>query len=155
MAFYISETEMNVASIGVTQSASAVGSSGSAKQAGADFKSLAQALQSGDLAGAQQAMASLQQDSPWVNRALSGATDGNSTSGGAATSPLQALSKALQSGDLAGAQQAFAKLQQAVGGHHGHHHHAASAASSATASTTATSAPATSAAAGGSVDTTA
>jgi hypothetical protein len=144
---------MSVASIGVTPSASAVGSASGFKQTAADFKSLAQALQSGDLASAQQAFASLQQDSPWVNRAVSGPADGNSASSGAAASPLQALSGALQSGDVAGAQQAFAKLQQSLGGHHGHHHQVSSATAGSTTSTSGTNVPATSAAAGANVDT--
>ena len=43
-----------------------------------------------------------------------------------AGSDFKALAAALQSGDLAGAQKAFAALQgdtQAVRGHHHHHHH--------------------------------
>src|SRR5450755_1392765 len=140
---------MNVSSIGATQSADAAGAANSFKQSAADFKSLALALQSGDLAGAQQAFATLQQDSPWVSRAVSASAASSSANSGSTTSPLQALSKALQSGDIAGAQQAFAALQQAQVGHHGHHHHAASTASgSTTTPAPVTSAPVANAAAG-------
>jgi hypothetical protein len=121
---------MSFSGIGATQSANAAGAASAYKQSASDFKALAQALQSGDLSGAQQAFAALQQDSPWVSRAVAGATPSGATSDGSA-SPLQALGKALQSGDIAGAQQAFAAVQQARGGHHGHHHDAASGASGA------------------------
>ena len=41
---------------------------------------------------------------------------------------FQALAQALQSGDLTGAQKAFASLQQDMRGAHGHHHHRSSGA---------------------------
>jgi len=99
-----------------------------------DFSQLAQALQSGDLAGAQTAYAnlqSLQQNSQ---------TGSNPTSG-ASGNPLQndfaALGQALASGNLSQAQSDFAQLQSdfksalqnAAGSlgigaaHRGHHHH--------------------------------
>ena len=95
-----------------------------------NFKSLVQSLQNGDLSGAQQAYAALQQF-------FSTSTSSTSASPTGQTSPIsadfQTLGKALQSGDLSSAQQALAKLQQdgqsaiqAHGGHH-HHHHAAGA----------------------------
>lgn len=103
-------------------------------------KQLASALQSGDLAGAQKAFASLTKQLQ-----NSGAAPApNSTMG----SDLAALGKALGAGDLTTAQQAFSQLQtdaqaaptasQGVkASHHGHHHHhGAAAASSATDSTT-------------------
>lgn len=62
--------------------------------------------------GAQQALSTLQQDSP-------AATNGASPQSGSNGSPLDALVKAVQSGDEAGAQQALANLQK----QHGHHHH--------------------------------
>ena len=123
---------MDVSSISAALSASATNTSSAFKQSATDFKSLAQALQSGDLAGAQQAFATLQQDSPWVSRAVSASDTANGGAGSTVASALQTLSKALQSGDISGAQQAFAALQQAFQtGHHGHHHHAPAGASSA------------------------
>ncbi|MGO9018619.1 MAG: hypothetical protein ACLQVJ_09755 [Syntrophobacteraceae bacterium] len=77
-----------------------------------DFNQLGQALQSGDLAGAQSAFATLQQDMQNVSQSQS--------QSGQQQSNWSALASALQSGDLAGAQQAFAALQT---NHHHHHHH--------------------------------
>ena len=88
------------------------------------FNQLNQALQSGDLAGAQNAYASLQQLTP------NGSQNSTTTTGAAGTSSTQsdfsALGQALQSGDLTGAQKAFSQVQQdmqtAHAGHHHHHH---------------------------------
>jgi hypothetical protein len=81
------------------------------QQAKADFDALLQNVQSGNLAGAQQAFAALQQSAPQ-----------------GPNSPLQkqtaALGQALQSGNLAAAQQAISALQsaaQALGGQGGGH----------------------------------
>ncbi|MGA3115010.1 MAG: hypothetical protein ABSF90_11340 [Syntrophobacteraceae bacterium] len=74
-----------------------------------DFNQLGQALQSGDLAGAQSAFATLQQDIQNASQSQSGQQQSN----------WSALANALQSGDLAGAQKAFAALQT----NHHHHHH--------------------------------
>jgi hypothetical protein len=123
-----------IAGIGSTQPSYAGAAPNGFKQSAADFKSLEQALQAGNLAGAQQAFATLQQDSPWVSRAVSGSATGNAGASAGAASPLQALSKALQAGDITAAQQAFSALQQA-GKHHGHHHHASNAANGSSAST--------------------
>jgi len=80
------------------------------RQRGTDLRQLGQALQAGDLAGAQQAynaITQLAQNAPWQN--------------GATTGPFkiaqreqdfEAIGQALQSGDLVGAQKAFAALQQ-------------------------------------------
>jgi len=76
-----------------------------------DFQNLGKALQSGNLSDAQQAFATLQQDSP-----SSGQSKGSSNTA------MHDLGNALQSGDLSGAQQAFAQIQNAGKGH-GHHHH--------------------------------
>ncbi|HVC19867.1 MAG TPA: hypothetical protein VNE16_07300 [Vicinamibacterales bacterium] len=78
------------------------------------FQQLTQALQSGNLAQAQQAFGSL---------------TANGLTGPGASTPvgqdLAALGQALQSGNLTSAQQAFAKLQsdaqQAMQSHHQHH----------------------------------
>lgn len=95
------------------------------KQTRADFSSLADALQSGDLASAQSAMAQLQTDNPRLAQALNSAP---ADSDNPRLADLKSLAGALQSGDVTAAQQAFAKLQQdgkVAGGHHHHHHHAA------------------------------
>ena len=83
-----------------------------------DFQSLANALQSGNLADAQKAFAQLQSDGLKTGQTQSSNSQSNSQS-----SPLQALATALQNGDLSGAQQAFAQLQQGMKAHHHHHHH--------------------------------
>jgi len=123
-----------------------------------DFKQLASALQSGDLAGAQKAYSALQQ---LQQSSQSGGQSSSQQQANSGNSPIQndfaALGKALSSGDLSGAQTAFSQLQTdmqaafqngASGGvqsaHHGHHHHqhvsSASDSDSATADqTTATS----------------
>jgi hypothetical protein len=71
-----------------------------------DLKQLGQALQSGDLAGAQQAFSTLQslaQTGPLANSKAFAVTQRQQD--------FAAIGQALQSGDLAGAQQAFAQLQ--------------------------------------------
>jgi hypothetical protein len=79
-------------------------------------------LSSGDLAGAQKAFGSLQQD--LQNSGISGQILQSGTTG----QDFQALQKALASGDLSAAQSAFntlmQDLQQARGHRHHHHHHA-------------------------------
>ena len=90
------------------------------------FKQLAQALQSGNLAAAQKAFAEIQANAPQgaTSQTTSGttaqATQGTGGQGGTRPAAFAALGQALQSGNLAAAQQAFAQLQQA-GGHHHHH----------------------------------
>ncbi len=74
------------------------------------FEALAKALQANDLNAAQQAYASLVQNSP------GGTVSPNS--------PLAKISQALQSNDLASAQNAFATLQATRHHHHHHHDHA-------------------------------
>ena len=94
-------------------------------QARQDFKDLASALQSGDLSGAQTAFAAWQQ----VMQGGQAGTQQNASQNGGKQNQfaqdMAAVGKALQAGDLAGAKQAFAQLQQdmqAAGrGHHRHH----------------------------------
>src|SRR5438093_8206662 len=97
------------------------------KQRQQDFQSLADALQAGNLPGAQQAFAALQQD-------RSSSAPGASVTGtpqAGQSSPIrqdiQALQSALQSNDLAGAQKALTTfqqdLQQTGQAHHHRHHH--------------------------------
>ncbi len=107
---------MSVSPLAFTNSAQS-SSQGVLSQRRAAFKALATALDSGDLAGAQSAFASLQAAKP--GQSAPAAQDGPGAD-------FQALSAALQSGDLAGAQKAFAALQgdlQKARGHHHHHHH--------------------------------
>jgi hypothetical protein len=131
----------SVSTSSISQSSS---TSGSQRRQGVG--ALAQALQSGDLAGAQKAFSALSQKFP---AASPSAADG-STSTDARANDLSQLSKALQSGDLAGAQKAFASLKQdaqSVGAaqsagatqqsgqvhqHHGHHRAAPTVASTGT-----------------------
>jgi hypothetical protein len=97
------------------------------QQRGQDFKALGTALQSGDLAGAQQAFAALKTDTTTIQSAQSQPSWQNSP----VSQDMKTLESALNSGDLSGAQKAFATLQQDVQavrkshGGHGHHvHHA-------------------------------
>lgn len=83
-------------------------------QRASDFKALEQALNSGDLAGAQKAYSTIQQNAPDKSGNNPFSTDFN------------AVGQALSSGDLGTAQSAFAKLQQDMqqsGGVKSHHHH--------------------------------
>ena len=84
------------------------------QQRNTNFQKLSTALQAGNLSGAQQAFASLQQNGqvPTGNSVIS--------------SDFDAVGKALQSGDLQAAQTAFQKLQQdrqTMRAAHHHHHH--------------------------------
>ena len=138
------------------QSYLANGSNSLRQQSQQDFNSLAAALQSGDLSGAQNAFASLMQLIPNLSSSTNGQTQSAATSStsnssnGTSTvkSDFSVLGQALQSGDLTSAQNDFSKLMQDVQsigrGHHHHHHHKTSASSqdttnaSATGSTTGT-----------------
>ncbi len=120
------------------------------------FVQLARAINSGDLAGAQQAYATLSQT-------LGGSSNGGgSNSSNNSSDPfsqaLAAIGQALQSGDIQGAQQALASLQQAQGGrghhHHGGHHRDAGSSGSAGASSTAPLASVNPGTTGGNVDVT-
>ncbi len=76
------------------------------QQRGSDLQQLGQALQSGDLAGAQQEFSAIQtlgQSGPVAN--------GDPFISSQREQDFQAIGQALQSGDLAGAQQAFAQLE--------------------------------------------
>jgi hypothetical protein len=78
------------------------------KQRREDFQSLAQALGSGDLAGAQKAFASFQKDMQTIPPGRAGQQGGPSNMKDA----IDALGKALSAGDLSGAQKALATLKQ-------------------------------------------
>ena len=95
------------------------------KQRGLDFKALGNALQSGDLAGAQQAFAALKKDT----QTIQGAQRQQSQLSGqhSRVRPnFQTVESALNAGDLSGAQKAFDTVQQEIqaarkshGGHAG------------------------------------
>jgi len=96
----------------------------------ADFQQLEQALSSGSLGDAQQALATLQSDLP------------NIPSNSPLAQTLSAVGQALQSGDVSSAQQALQGWQQAHGAHHHHHHHQQTqGAGASTTSTTGSSSP--------------
>jgi len=123
------------------------------KQRTQDFKALQTALQSGDLAGAQQAFAALQKDKTGAAQSSTGASPSTDNSQG--SKDFQALQTALSSGNLAAAQQAFTALKKDVqgagkAGHH-HHHHGGSVSGSTT-PTDAASGSGVTAAAGGTLN---
>jgi len=96
-----------------------------------DFEALAQALGSGDLAGAQTAFAALQQDLSGILQS-GGAQQVAGTSQDVLQNDFGAIGQALAKGDVSGAQSAFAKLLQdaqnvAQGAGHHHHHRAGGA----------------------------
>jgi hypothetical protein len=116
-----------------------------------DIKSLANALQSNDLSGAQNAFASLLQllstasssaNSQKQSTTVSASGSSNGTS--SITNDLSTLGQAIQSGNLTSAQNDFSKLMQDMqaigGGHHHHHHHKMSASTQDTTTAAATGA---------------
>jgi hypothetical protein len=129
---------------GSAQAAHAKSASTPNSQGAKDFQALQSALGSGDMAGAQQAFAAMQKDlqgAGWTGRrhhhhgdsatsttqAAQGSSSASTQKSSQGAQDLQALQTALTSGDLSGAQQAFAALKQdlqATGraGHHRHHH---------------------------------
>ena len=129
--------------LSVSSATSSVGSTQQAQWAQAKnlWDQLGQALQSGDLAGAQKAFAALQANAPQGPASQVQGASTSSGQGSATQNPMSALASALQSGNLAAAQQAFSQIQQTQGHHHHHHHHGSQSSSSApaTASTTSTS----------------
>ena len=82
-----------------------------------NFQQLSQALQSGDLSGAQQAYATLLQNLP--NQGANGSSNSNNPFQQA----IASIGSALQSGDVSSAQQALQQLQGQMKGAHHHHHH--------------------------------
>ena len=115
---------MSIQGVSATGASQGVGAA-AWQQRQQSFKNLTAALQSGNLASAQQAFSTLTGGTGTVN----------------ANSPLAQVGQALQNGDLAGAQKAMQQLQaNRAGGHH--HHHQDSTQTAAT--TTPASAPATS-----------
>jgi hypothetical protein len=88
-----------------------------------NMKSLADALQSGDLSTAQQSFAELQKLMP---ASQPGQAQNGQKGNALLSDDFDALGKALQSGDINAAKDAYAKLQQdaqvAQKGHHRHRH---------------------------------
>lgn len=130
------------------------------------FATLTQSLQAGDLGSAQQAFASIQQALGSANGGSATASSGGSVptvsatgATGTLSADLQAVGKALQSGDLQGAQSAMAQLQQdargAGGAHHHHHGHHGGGGAAPVSQPGATTASNTSGATPGSIDITA
>lgn len=114
---------MSVSSISSGEGLNQVDWRSTAKQGKQDFSQLLGALQSGDLSGAQQAFASMQQllAAGFQTSTLASANSGTSASSGSTAAgtiagtvgtDFSALGTALNSGSLSGAQNAVAKLQQ-------------------------------------------
>jgi hypothetical protein len=95
------------------------------KQRQQDFQSLADALQAGNLQGAQQAFAALQKDRSSSPRVASVTGTPQTGQSSPIRQEIQALQSALQSNDLAGAQKALTTFQQDLqqAGHTQHRHH--------------------------------
>ena len=90
------------------------------------FKNLASALQSGDLTGAQQAFAALQQLLPDPSASNQTQTGQSGSGQNQFATDLNAVGQALKNGDVSGAKKAFATLEQdmqSVQGHRHHHRH--------------------------------
>ncbi|MGB8275635.1 MAG: hypothetical protein WCF16_10250 [Alphaproteobacteria bacterium] len=88
------------------------------------FSQLAQSLTSGDLSGAQQAFTSLQQILQSSGQAGAQGDKNNPSGQSKIQQDLATVGQALQSGDIAGAQKAFASLQQDLqAARLAHHHH--------------------------------
>ena len=104
------------------------------QQSKQDLNSLAEALQSNDLSGAQNAFASLLQLFPNSSSSANDQTQSAATSSASSpinyassiTGDLNVLGQAIQSGDLTSAQNDLSKLTQdiqSIGKSHHHHHH--------------------------------
>jgi outer membrane protein assembly factor BamD (BamD/ComL family) len=90
-----------------------------------EFQQLGQALQSGNLSGAQSDFATLQQNSP------SSSTTASASAGTPVAQAFSQLGKDLQAGNISAAQQDYSTIQQdtqsqsqstQASGHHRHHH---------------------------------
>ena len=91
-----------------------------------DFQQLAQALQNGNLGGAQQAFSTLDQLLSASNQSQSSAQNKQQGSqNNPFSTDLSAIGQALKSGDLAGAQKVFAQLQADLQAFRSTHHHQA------------------------------
>ena len=102
------------------------GPSGLFKQARQDFKAIENAVQSGDLASAKQAVAAFQQDQQNIQnaRGVAGGPGQGSQPDSQFKNIVSSLLTSIQSGDLTSAQQSLSAVQanmKAFGA--GHHHH--------------------------------
>ena len=79
-----------------------------------DWQALEQALNSGDLAGAQTAFAALKSDRSQNTQTASAIQSAQTKSSDSIKAALQKLEQALSAGDLAGAKQAFSDLQAQI-----------------------------------------
>lgn len=113
---------------GVAQARSSV------QQQSQNFKALTTALQSGDLASAQSAYATLQQQIQSASQSAGGTSlfGSNSTVG----KDFQAIGTALQSGDVSGAQSALSSFKQDIKAAKHHHHHTSGASTNSTTNST-------------------
>jgi len=113
---------MSVTSVSSTSNPYALQTNASYKSKRTDFSALTGAINSGDLAGAQAAMAAFLKDVQ-SSQSSNSLFNSNSQLG----KDFQAVQSALQSGDIKGAQTALQNLQQdfskVQGGKHHHHHH--------------------------------
>jgi hypothetical protein len=114
--------DATIVNLGATQAGSSTATDGTSSifqqlqafqhQRKADLAQLGQALQSGDLAGAQTAF-----DALTALGASGPSKNGQPFQQAGRASDFQAIGQALQSGDLAGAQSAFTTLAATLGGH--------------------------------------
>jgi hypothetical protein len=120
---------MSISGVSSSSGLSQTDSQSSVNQLRQTFKQLAGSLQSGDLAGAQQAFTSLEK----LLQSQSSKVQPASTPQSPVQSDLAALGQALGSGDLSAAQADFSKLQKDLqpagqssassqSRRHGHHH---------------------------------
>ena len=116
---------MSISGIPSNSNAFPAPATNSQSQFRASVNDLAKALNAGDMSAAQSAFLAIQQLQPAP--LASSTNSGASASTGAPNSlgaDIATLGKALQSGDLSSAQDAFKKVQQDLKSvHHGHHHH--------------------------------
>ena len=104
---------MSISSVALDPSAGTSGWRSSIRQAGQDFNQLVQALQSGDLAAAQQAYGSFQQiQAGQTSVTTPASTVAATTTTNPVASDWSAMGQALQSGSLSSAQGALGQLQQ-------------------------------------------
>jgi len=117
---------MSVSGVSANSTSNFYQTSNPTKDARNAFKTMADAIRSGDLQGAQNAYASLAQllDAGQQSSSANGSGTG-SGSGTDIQSLLNQIGGALQSGDISGAQQLLQSRQQTAQaqGAHGHHRH--------------------------------
>lgn len=113
---------MNVASISSATNANAAQFRSEFRQRANDFKALNNALQNGDLSGAQSAFAAFQHDIQGLSQVRPG--NASAANNGPLSKDLESLQAALKGGDLAGAQKALATLKQDFPSAHAHGPHA-------------------------------